>query len=132
MKLLTKNTDYAITALCHVAEGDQETYSVSDLAGELKISHSFLRKILQDLRKAGILNSRKGTGGGFSLALSPDRIPVYDIISVFQGDVLLTECAIRGKVCHRLGDCALQRRLNQIERRLISDFKALTIESLIS
>ncbi len=132
MKLLTKDTDYAITALCRLAANRQTTFSVSTLAAELGISLSFLRKVLQELQKAGILSSRKGKNGGFTLARNPDRILVYDVIKVFQGPLRLTDCRIRNSVCHRKGECRLQKRLNGIEGRLIAEFKTISIESLIN
>ena len=59
MKLITRNTDYAIRALCYIAEQKQEVISADRLVKSLEIPRPFLRKILQTLTKAGLLNSSK-------------------------------------------------------------------------
>ena len=65
MKLITRDTDYALRALCFIAKHKKEIISVDRLAEESKIPRPFLRKILQKLNRAGILKSYKGQGGGF-------------------------------------------------------------------
>ena len=85
MKLLTRNTDYAVRAICYMAKRGEGVISVTELVKSLKIPRPFLRKILQTLNKKGIVRSSKGIGGGFRLAVAPGKIYLVDLIKVFQG-----------------------------------------------
>ena len=131
MKLITRDTDYAIRALSCIAGSGKAMVSASDLVTELGIPRPFLRKILQALNKAGILKSSKGKGGGFSLEIGPGDITVFRLIEIFQGPFELNEHVFRGDVCPNLRICELKRKLDSIERDVVKELKAITIRSLI-
>ena len=84
MKLITRDTDYAVRALCYMAGTKRQMVSVPDLVKELKVPGPFLRKILQILNKKGVLRSSKGRGGGFMLAGAPKKIFLVDLMEIFQ------------------------------------------------
>jgi Rrf2 family protein len=131
MKLITRDTDYAIRALCFIAGRKNEVVSAAQLVEELKIPRPFLRKILQKLNKTGVLRSQKGSGGGFSLAAAADRILLTDLIKVFQGTLKLNECCLKRKPCPNKQVCALKRKIDEIERYVSSQLGSITIGGLI-
>jgi len=69
MKLITKQTDYAIRALGAMAKEKDSIFTTSFLAKKLKISKPFVRAILQKLNKEHMLVSYKGKGGGFKMVI---------------------------------------------------------------
>ena len=71
MKLITRDTDYAIRAITYMAKHKESRVSVKELVKNLKVPRPFLRKILQVLDKKGLLRSYKGKGGGFLLNTRP-------------------------------------------------------------
>ena len=85
MKLITRDTDYAVRAVCFITKQKGKLVSASQLVDELKVPYSFLRKQLQLLNKKGILKSYKGKGGGFQLGVPAGKIYLTDLIKVFQG-----------------------------------------------
>ena len=131
MKLITRNTDYAVRALCCIAEQKQEVISADQLVKSLEMPRPFLRKILQTLNKEGLLNSSKGKGGGFSLAVSPGKITLIDVMKIFQGSLKLNECTFKKKVCPNIKDCLLKKKIDEIEKEVILRLKAITLESLL-
>ena len=70
MRLISKDMDYAITALCYVAKRGGQAIAVSELARELETSYAFLRKMLHILQKQGFVNSQRGKGG-----IRPGQVP---------------------------------------------------------
>jgi Rrf2 family protein len=80
VKLITRDTDYAIRALCCIAKKKRELISAKELVECLKMPKPFLRKILQELQKEKLVHSYKGRGGGFSLAKSPEKTTLADLI----------------------------------------------------
>jgi len=131
MKLITRNTDYAIRAMAHFAKNRDKRYSVSDLVVELKIPRPFLRKILQVLNKKDILKSYKGQDGGFALAVSPTKIFLLDLIEVFQGPFKLNECFFKKNICPRTKNCLLKKRLDKIEKYVIRELESVSIAHLL-
>mgnify|MGYP000144225596 CR=1 FL=1 len=131
MKLITRNTDYAVRALCCIAEQKQEVISANQLVKFLKMPRPFLRKILQTLNKEGLLNSSKGKGGGFTLAVSPGEITLTDVMEIFQGPLKLNECTFKKMVCPNVKDCLLKKKIDEIEKEVILRLKAITFESLL-
>ncbi|MDD5218916.1 MAG: Rrf2 family transcriptional regulator [Candidatus Omnitrophica bacterium] len=132
MKLITRDTDYALRALCSIAQSKAPVTSVSALVQELQIPRPFLRKILQCLNKEGLLVSYKGKGGGFSLSLHPDKIYLLDLISIFQGDLKLNECVFKKQVCPNKARCPLSKKLALIEEQTVSVLKDVTVQSLVN
>ena len=131
MKLITRSTDYAVRALCCITEQKEETLSVSKLVKYLKTPRSFSRKILQILNKEGLLNSYKGKGGGFALALPPEKISLLDVMEIFQRPIRLNECKFKKNDCPYIKDCLLKKKIDEIEKEVIAKLKAITIESII-
>lgn len=131
MKLITRDTDYAIRAICCIAGADKEMVSAQYLTKELDIPRPFMRKILQALNKHRILRSYKGKSGGFCLAVDPEKISVFDMIEIFQGAFELNEHVFKGNTCPHLKICLLKEQLDKAERDLIKQLKAITVFSLI-
>lgn len=131
MKLITRDTDYAVRALCHIAKKKNKVVSVAEMVKELKMPKPFLRKILQILNKKGALKSYKGQGGGFVLAEPADKIFLVDLIKTFQGPLKLNDCLFKKKLCPNRGVCALRNKISSIEENVISELTPITISSLI-
>lgn len=131
MKLITRNTDYAVRALCCIAEQKQGVISADQLVKSLKMPRPFLRKILQTLNKEGLLNSSKGKGGGFTLTISPEKITLTDVMKIFQGPLKLNECKFRKNDCPYVSDCFLKKKIDEIEKEVSAKLKAITITSII-
>ena len=130
MKLITRDTDYAMRALCLIAGQKNDIVSVSWLVRELKIPRPFLRKILQILTKKGILKSYKGKGGGFVLNVPKEQIFLIDIIKAFQGPIGISQHIFKNKICPNMKNCKLKKKLDDIEKYIIFKLKDITLSSL--
>ena len=135
MKLINKDTDYAVRALCNMAnherDGKEYVASVTRLVNQLKVPRAFLRKILQILDNEGILVSRKGQGGGFKLARRPEDVYLTNLIEIFQGRISLNECIFKKKVCPNRGECVLRQKISEIEKNTLAQLKSINIAHLI-
>ena len=132
MKLLNRDTDYAVRALLRIAGKNGEKIPVSALSRELDIPHPFLRKIFQTLQKEGVVLSSKGKGGGFILAAAPGRITLSRLIEIFQGPLELNHCLYGKNLCGDIKTCPLRGRVLALEKGLLRDLKTVTIESLLN
>ena len=73
--------------------------SVSDIARKNQISPKFLSQIASELKRAGILVSREGASGGYTLAKSANQIKLLDVLKVLDGELVKGECFEEGHEC---------------------------------
>ena len=113
--MLSSRAKYALRAALYLADRDGQTDWVPTavIAEAQSIPRKFLEAILVDLRTSGLLDSRRGPGGGHRLRLSADRIAVADIIRIVDGPLALTPCASRTRFqacvdCPDLESCRLR------------------------
>ena len=131
MKLLTKESDYAIRAVMNLARHGNGFVSSRQIAQEEQIPLQFLRRILVTLTKHGIVESKEGIAGGARLRVSPDTVRLADLIRIFQGRIQLSECMFRKRLCANRRTCVLRKRIANIERLVATEFEKITIGDLI-
>jgi Rrf2 family protein len=89
---LSKKTEYALRALIYAARYPEgTTFQIRDLAEKNGIPKKFLELILLELKNAGLLESRRGVGGGYLLARRPETIRAEEIVEAFEGPVSAAE-----------------------------------------
>lgn len=97
---LTQKSKYAVRALVELAvEGCETPLGVSEVARRQKIPERFLEQLFGELRRAKVLESRRGARGGFSFAMPPEEITVLDIVEILDGEVRPARCSAGG-VCY--------------------------------
>jgi len=119
--MLTKKGKYGLKAAVHLARlRPGESALVADIAEANKIPKKFLDAILAELRNAGIVHSRKGKGGGYTLARQADKVFVGEIVRALDGPLAPIACASRN-FYRRCEDCPDQTgcavRLMMVEVR---------------
>jgi Rrf2 family cysteine metabolism transcriptional repressor len=132
MKLLTKETDYAIRTLIELARKRENYLSARDIAKAQNMPYQYIRKILQVLIKENLVISREGGRGGFILKVRPDKIKVSDVIKLFQGNIQLMECMFRENVCSYRPTCILRKNIQRIEQMVIKEFGNITVSGLLA
>ncbi|KYG75214.1 MULTISPECIES: Rrf2 family transcriptional regulator [Roseivirga] len=91
--MLSKKTQYAFHALTYLAENkDKGPVLISEISQERQISLKFLENILLELKKAGVLGSKKGKGGGYYLIKPPEEVKLAKVIRMLDGPIALLPC----------------------------------------
>ena len=92
MKLSTKGR-YGLRALIDLAlYSENETVSIASISARQNISESYLEQLIAKLRKAGLVTSVRGAGGGYKLALPASEISVGDILRALEGSLDAVNC----------------------------------------
>lgn len=92
--MISKKTQYGLKALTYLAQQEKGIpVLIADISLKKNIPLKFLESILLDLRKAGLLESKKGKGGGYFFAVPPAKIKVATIIRLLDGPIALVPCA---------------------------------------
>ncbi len=94
---LTKKSKYAVRALMELAIDEcGSPLGVCELARRQHIPERFLEQIFGELRRAGVLESRRGAHGGFCFATPPEEITVLDIVEILDGEIRPARCSAGG------------------------------------
>ena len=91
MKLSTRSR-YGLKAVVDIALGEGKSISIKSMSQRLDISENYLEQLIIKLKKAGILNSVRGAGGGYSLAEPPENISVGRILNILEGSLYPAAC----------------------------------------
>lgn len=107
--MITRTTKYAFQILGYLMSRGEERVTGDEIARATGMPANYLSKILNQLRKAGIVHSQKGWGGGFRLRREALRRPITDIVAIFEGDHAeeAQECALGLSRCDETNPCPL-------------------------
>lgn len=98
--IFSKKCEYGLQAVLYLAAvRNDEVLRVDVIASELNIPKEFVSKILQSLRENGIIESRKGKAGGFTLAKPPEQIKLIDIVEAIDGLGIFNSCVLGFPKC---------------------------------
>lgn len=134
MLSLTRKTDYALVALVSLAERASQPQCARELSDRLRLPQAALRNILKDLTRHGLLTSRQGTAGGYSLARSAREISLTEVIQAIEGPARLTPCcsptSLGDDACRREDACRIKATVRNLNRRLNGFLTDITLDDL--
>ncbi|WP_349829276.1 RrF2 family transcriptional regulator [Brevibacterium litoralis] len=85
---ISARADYAVRAAVELASHPGEPAKAKELAEVQEVPHRFLEGILNDLRRTGIVTSRRGGNGGYQLAKEPEDVSVADVVRAVEGPLV--------------------------------------------
>lgn len=134
MLRLTKKTEYALLALRSLAgeaAGVEATLvTAKAIATRYRIPEMLLAKVLQRLKKNGLVVAAKGSGGGYRLARPLREIPLVSVLSLFGEHTGLVECQDADGSCHQLEGCDIKGPLAVLNDALMEPLKRMSVEEL--
>ena len=137
MRLSTKSR-YGLRALFDIAyHCGSSPAQIQDISRRQQISPRYLEQIFQNLKRAGILKSKRGPQGGYCLAKPPHEITVLDILNATEQDVMLVDCCgnslkkrKRKSDCEFKGQCVTQVIWDEATSMLNGLFGSMTLQTL--
>ncbi len=129
MKLTTRGR-YAVTAMLDLAlHSDAGAVALADIADRQGISLSYLEQLFARLRRSGLIDSVRGPGGGYLLAMNPNRISVADIIVAIDENMDATRCGGEEN-CHIEGRCLTHHLWQELSDKIYHFLNEMTLEDL--
>lgn len=136
--MLSKKTKYALQALIYLARPDHDgrPILISEIAQAEQIPKKFLELILLDLKNQGILQSKKGKGGGYLLGRSADRIFLGQVVRTFEGPLALLPCVSvtayrKCSECRDERTCGIRMVMKQVRDATARILDRTTLASVI-
>jgi Rrf2 family iron-sulfur cluster assembly transcriptional regulator len=132
MRITTRGR-YALRASLALAKigRDGAPVSINILSEQENISSVFLEQIFFKLRKAGILSSVRGPGGGFYFALPLDQLTIKKILDAAGEDLNLTACDKHAEDCSRLGLCPTHTVWAEVTELVNNFFESITLANIL-
>jgi Rrf2 family protein len=105
---ITRAGEYGVLGLMHLARRQPgQRAMIDEVSRQERIPKSFLAKIFQNLAKAGLVRSVRGSHGGFELLKNPADISVLEVIEAVEGKIVFQRCRMDKPDCEHEGGCAL-------------------------
>jgi len=131
MKLTTKGR-YAVTAMLDLAlHYQQGAVTLSEIAKRQGISLSYLEQLFARLRRNGLVDSVRGPGGGYTLALAPDKITVAQIVITINENIDATRCG-GDKNCQGDERCLTHDLWHSLSERIHDFLDGITLGDLVA
>lgn len=129
--IYSKPCEYAIRAMAYMANhAGHGAAQGNAIASEEGIPAPILGKVLQELARKGLLESRRGPGGGFRLARSPQLIVLRDVVAAIDGLDQFLECAVGLERCTDDSACPLHDSWKGIRNQLMSYLETTTLADM--
>lgn len=130
---LSTYSDYALRALMYAALRAPELATIDDVATAFGISRDHVVKVVHALGRGGYLKTRRGVGGGFTLARPTAKITVGEIIRLTEADDIVINCRERrGAHCRILSACRLKVALDEAAAAFFAVLDDYTLEDLVA
>ena len=127
--MLSKTAEYALRAVVWLAREPDESASADHLAEHTQVPRRYLHKVLQDLVAAKLIRSQPGPGGGYSLARSPEKISILDVVNAVAPLERIRHCPLGLPSHTRL--CPLHRELDKAYAATEQAFARVVIAQLL-
>jgi len=135
--MLSKKCQYALHALLYLTEYDKDSYcTIGEIAEARSIPKKFLESILLDLKKAKVLGSKNGKGGGYFLRKKPEEISILEVVRLVDGAVAMLPCVSLNfyescGLCDNEKTCRINKLFGVVRDETLKILTNNTLDSLV-
>ncbi|TWT45770.1 HTH-type transcriptional regulator IscR [Phycisphaerae bacterium RAS1] len=135
MLSLTRKSEYALIAVCHLARAESRVVSAREIAAQHHVPLPLLMNVLKVLGQAGIINSVRGARGGYSLSTPAEALTLSELIEAVEGPVRLVRCgppheAHADGACDLSGRCLIKQPVLRIHEELRRFLAGITLAEI--
>jgi len=129
--LISQTVEYALRAAVYLADQRPEAKTTRQIAKVTKVPPAYLSKVLQGLRRAGLVHSQRGVGGGMSLTRDPDEITILEVVNAVEPIQRIRKCPL-SLAAHGVKLCPLHRRLDNAMAAVEEAFRQSTLAEVLA
>jgi Rrf2 family protein len=130
--LLSTKGRYGIRAMYDLAvkqsDGPQPVKAISERQG---IPEAYLEQLIAPRRRAGLVNSQRGSSGGYSLSLTPNDISIGTILRSLEGPMAPAMCVLEEETCELSGGCAMHKLWQRMFDGVNDLFDSITLQQML-
>jgi len=127
---ISEGSNLVIHALSYLlAAEDGNPVTVATMATDLRVSRDHLGKVMQRLVKQGLVASRRGPRGGFTIACVPDEVTLLQVVEIIDGPMNAPSCLLGKPVCQG-GACVMSGLAHKVHTQVIDVLKGTKLADL--
>ena len=131
MLRLSAKGQYGVRAMYEITRGyPDRPVTIKEISDRQDVSAPYLEQILNKLRKAGLIRSVKGPGGGYLLSKPPEKISIAAIVSELEGPVAITSCLNPEEGCARVDNCVTRLLWKSLGEQIEAFLETISLEKL--
>lgn len=129
---LTRQGDYAMRVVYALAAADGEPLTQREVSRTQDVPEAFLAKIVQQLSRAGLVNSTRGARGGMMLARPAESITLREVVEAIEGTIALNLCMRGPGTCARDQFCSIHPVWVRAQEAVLEVLSSVTVAELVS
>jgi Rrf2 family protein len=133
MLRLSSKGQYGVRAMFEIARGyPDRPVTIREISERQDVSVAYLEQILNRLRKAGLIKSIKGPGGGYLLTREPAEITIAAVLNELEGPVAITSCLNPEEGCVRVDSCVTHLLWKALGEQVEAFLETITLRNLVA
>jgi Rrf2 family protein len=129
--VISQTVEYALRAVVHLASEAPKARTTDQVAQATRVPRAYLSKVLQSLRRAGLVHSQRGIGGGMTLTKVPDEITILEVVNAVEPIQRIRTCPL-DLAAHGVHLCPLHRRLDNALALFEDAFQKSTLAEVLA
>ena len=128
---IPRRVDYGLRAVIYLSDQQPgKCSSIAEIATNQGVPKKFLEKIIQDLVRSGLIQSKRGAAGGYMLARTPETISFRDVIEALEGPISVNVCLDHAARCDQIPRCTMIGVWTEVQRSVTEVLSRTTIAAL--
>ena len=128
---ISRRVDYGLRAVIYLSDQEPgKCSSIAEIAIHQGVPRKFLEKIIQDLVRGGLIQSKRGSAGGYKLARSAETISFCDVIEAIEGPISVNACMDHAVGCDQMPRCTMIGVWSEVQRSVTEVLSRTTIAAL--
>jgi Rrf2 family nitric oxide-sensitive transcriptional repressor len=129
--VISQTVEYALRAVVHLAGEAPAARTTDQVAKATRVPRAYLSKVLQSLRRAGLVHSQRGIGGGMTLTKSPAELTILEVVNAVEPIQRIRTCPLE-LAAHGVHLCPLHRRLDNALELFEDAFRHTTLAEVLA
>ncbi|QDT66343.1 RrF2 family transcriptional regulator [Calycomorphotria hydatis] len=129
--MFSQTVEYALRAVVYLASNNPDSRTNEEIATATKVPSAYLSKILQSLRKSGVIHSQRGIGGGTTLAVPPEELTILAVVNAVDPIQRIKSCPL-GLAAHGVKLCPLHKRIDDATASIEQAFADTTLADILA
>ena len=126
---VSKKVEYSIILIAYMAKSKEKTLSLAEAAKRLTLPYRFLGQLASSLKDGGILESKEGKTGGYSLTSGWENKTLYDLVVALGENKRMVKC-MGGAACPRVDGCSLRGIWDLLEEKFIKELRKIKLDEI--
>ena len=129
--MFSQTVEYALRAVVHLADQSPSPRTTDQIAAATLVPKAYLSKVIQGLCRAGIVQSKRGLGGGIALVKSPTELTILDVVNAVEPIARIRQCPL-GLKTHGVRLCPLHKRMDDALATVETAFRQTTLAEILA